>query len=61
MAVSKAMLKRGAAVGLEPEDGESGNAFGVRVRKEEADQESAAVFGGAAINAARINGRWRRF
>ena len=54
MAVSKAMLKRGAAVGLEPEDGESGNAFGVRVRKEEADQEPKAAAKPAA-------GGWRRF
>ncbi len=36
MAISDNMKERGAAVGLTPEDGESSQAFGARVRKAEA-------------------------
>ena len=57
MAVSKAMLKRGKAVGLEPTDGESGNAFGARVRKAEAAAKESAP----APAAKPSTGGWRRF
>ena len=52
MAISKAMLQRGDAVGLEPKDGESSSAFGARVRK--AEKETPA-------QAPASSGGWRRF
>ena len=51
MAIKKKTLSRGAALGLEPSEGESEKAFAGRVRKAEA----------AAKNPAPAAGGWRRF
>lgn len=52
MAISKAMLKRGDEVGLEPKDGESSSAFSARVRKAEKETPAQPSTSG---------GGWRRF
>ena len=57
MAISDSLRAKGAALGLAPEQGESSQKFGARIRKVQKDAQ-------AAVDAVKENtskGSWRRF
>jgi hypothetical protein len=61
MTISDKMIARGAAVGLQPADGESAGGFGNRVRKAEKGSRADKPAEPSVSGSASKSGGWRRF